>query len=90
MTNNQVAPIGFKRAAGVVVLAALAGVLVDALGQEFLPGGLVHVLSISAMLAVVVVGFPNRYMSWRDGLLVALCSAALAVGFVWLLSILRF
>ena len=90
MTNNQVAPIGFKRAAGVVVLAALAGVLVDILGQEILPGFLVGVLSIGAMLGVVMVGFPNRYMSWRGSLFVALCSTALAAGFAWLLTILRF
>jgi hypothetical protein len=91
MTNNQVAPIGFKRLAAVAVLAALAGVLVDVLGEQFLPGFLVNALSKAAIVGVALVGVhAGRNMSWRVALLVALSIAASAAGFAWLLSILRF
>jgi hypothetical protein len=93
MPNNGIAPVGFKRGAAVVVLPALAGVLVEVLGQQFLRG-FVHVLSTGAILGVMlVVLHGGRDMSWRRASLHAVAivvpATALAVGLLWVLSILR-
>ena len=94
MPNNGVAPVGFKRGAAVVVLPALVGVLVEVLCQQFLRGFVVHLLCMAAILGVVlVVLHGGRDMSWRRASLHAVAivvpATALAVGLLWLLSILR-
>ena len=95
MPNNQVAPVGFKRAVALVVLPALAGVLVDLFCQQFLRGFVVRALPMATIVGVaLLVLHGGRDMSWRRASVLALAIAApaavLAVGFIWLLSILRF